>query len=59
MTKALVPQQTGDPAAVDLMAGFDRFLRLHTADGDASSETIQSYYGNMAQFVGAARLEGL
>jgi hypothetical protein len=59
MTKALILQQAGDPAAADLMTGFGQFLRWHTADGDASSETIQSYYGNMAQFVGAACLEGL
>ena len=24
---------------------------MHTADGDASPETIRSYYGNAAQFV--------
>jgi integrase/recombinase XerD len=33
------------------MAGFAKFLRLHTADGDASSATIRSYYSNAGQFV--------
>ena len=49
-TRALVPQQSGDLAA-DIMEDFGRFLRLHTADGDASPATLQSYYGNEAQFV--------
>ena len=35
----------------DVMTAFGAFLRLYVADGDASSETIQSYYGNAAQFV--------
>jgi site-specific recombinase XerD len=50
-TTSLVPQQRGDLAAADIMADFGRFLRLHTADGDASPATIRSYYGNAAQFV--------
>jgi len=33
------------------MADFGKFLRLHTADRDASPETIRSYYGNAAQLV--------
>ena len=33
MTKILVSQQSGDLAAADIMADFDKFLRLHTADG--------------------------
>jgi len=48
MTKALVPQQRGDLVAADIMADFAKFLRLHTADGDASPATIRSYYGNAA-----------
>jgi hypothetical protein len=59
MTKALIPQQSGNLATADLLADLGRFLRLHTADGDASPAAIRSYYGNVAQFVEAARLEGL
>jgi len=50
-TTSLVPQQRGDLVAVDIMADFAKFLRLHTADGDASPATIRSYYGNAGQFV--------
>jgi integrase/recombinase XerD len=35
----------------DVMMAFGAFLRLYVADGDASPETIRSYYGNAAQFV--------
>jgi hypothetical protein len=41
------------------MMAFGAFLGLYVADGDASPETIRSYYGNAAQFVEAARLEQL
>jgi integrase/recombinase XerD len=51
MTKALVPQQGGDLATVDILADFCKFLRLHTADGDASPATIRSYHSNAGQFV--------
>jgi site-specific recombinase XerD len=51
MSKALVPQQGGDLATADIMVNFGRFLRLHTADGDASPATIRSYYSNARQFV--------
>lgn len=37
--------------ATDIMTAFGAFLRLHVADGDASPETIRSYYSNAAQFV--------
>jgi len=50
MTK-LVPQRGGDVATADIMADFAKFLRVHTADGDASPARIRSYYGNAAQFV--------
>ncbi len=33
-------------STTDIMADFSKFLRLHTADGDASPATIRSYYGN-------------
>ena len=51
MTKALVPQQGGDLATVDILADFGKFLRLHTADGDASPAAIRSYHSNAGQFV--------
>jgi len=35
MTKAPVTQQGGNLATADILADFGRFLRLHTADGDA------------------------
>jgi site-specific recombinase XerD len=35
----------------DLLADFGELLRLHIADGDASENTIRSYYGNAAQYV--------
>ena len=35
----------------DIMADFGRFLRLHTADRDASPATIQSYHSSAGQFV--------
>jgi integrase/recombinase XerD len=51
MTTALVPQRRGDLATADIMEDFGKFLRLHTADGDASPATLRSYYGNAGQFV--------
>ena len=48
---ALVSQQRGDLTTTDILTDFGKFLRLHTADGDASPATIRSYYGNAAQFV--------
>jgi site-specific recombinase XerD len=32
-------------------SGFGKFLRLHTADGDANPATIRSYYSNAGKFV--------
>jgi len=49
MTTALVPQQGGGLATVDILADFDKFLRLHTADGDASPATLRSYHSNAGQ----------
>jgi hypothetical protein len=54
-TTSLVSQQRGDLVAVDIMADFGRFLRLHTADGDASPATIRSYYGNARPVRGLVR----
>jgi site-specific recombinase XerC len=50
MITALVPQQGGGLATVDILADFDKILRLHTADGDASPATIRSYHSNAGQF---------
>ena len=38
-------------STTDILADFGRFLRLHTADGDASPATIRSYHSNAGQFV--------
>jgi site-specific recombinase XerD len=38
-------------STTDIMVDFAKFLRLHTADGDASPATIRSYYSNASQFV--------
>jgi site-specific recombinase XerD len=37
-------------STTDILADFGKFLRLHTADGDASPATIRSYYSNAGQF---------
>jgi site-specific recombinase XerD len=50
-TTALTIRQDQRPTTTDIMVDFAKFLRLHTADGDASPATIRSYYGNAAQFV--------
>jgi len=50
-TTSLVPLQRGDLVAVDIMADFGKFLRLHTADGAASPAMIRSYHSNAGQFV--------
>jgi integrase/recombinase XerD len=50
-TTALTIRQDQTPTTTDIMTDFAKFLRLHTADGDASPATIRSYYGNAAQFV--------
>ncbi len=38
-------------STTDILADFAKFLRLHTADGDASPATIRSYHSNAGQFV--------
>ena len=43
----------------DVLADFGTFLRLHVADGDAPEHTIQSYYGNAAQYVAWCRDRGI
>jgi site-specific recombinase XerD len=49
--QALTIRTDQTPTTTDIMADLAKFLRLHTADGDASPATIRSYYGNAAQFV--------
>jgi hypothetical protein len=46
-------------STTDIMVDFAKFLRLHTADGDASPATIRSYYGNAAQFVAWCTEQGV
>jgi integrase/recombinase XerD len=50
-TTALTIRQDQTPTTRDIMEDFGKFLRLHTADGDASPATIRSYHSNAAQFV--------
>ena len=50
--RALTPCAGGALSPVNLLADFGAFLRLHVADGDASSHTIRSYHTNARQFVG-------
>jgi hypothetical protein len=49
--QALTIRQDQTLSTTDIMADFGKSLRLDTANGDASPETIRSYYGNAAQFV--------
>ena len=49
-TTALTIRQDQTPTTTDIMEDFAKFLRLHTADGDASPATIRSYYSNASQF---------
>jgi len=51
MTAALTIRQDQTLSTTDIMTDFGQFLRLHTADGDASPATIRSYYSNAGQFV--------
>ena len=59
--RALVRTTAIDIAAGDIlkMSDFAKFLRLHVADGDASPQTIRSYYTNAAQFVAWCRERGI
>jgi site-specific recombinase XerD len=49
--QALTIRQDQTLSTTDIMADFAKFLRLHTADGDASPASIRSYYINAGQFV--------
>jgi len=52
MTQQALTIRTERPASItDILADFGKFLRLHTADGDASPATIRSYHSNAGQFV--------
>ena len=48
---ATLTTNTRHLATGDVQEGFGRFLRLHTADGDASPHTIRNYHTQAAQFV--------
>jgi site-specific recombinase XerD len=58
MTTELIPTTGGAVGAVDPLADFGAFLRLHTAEGDASRATVRSYQGNAARFVDWCRERG-
>jgi len=51
MTKAPAIRADQTLSTAGITEDFAKFLRLHTADGDASPATIRSYYGNARQFV--------
>ena len=62
MTMALTTTKIDElvPASDMLqMAHSEQFLRLPTADGDASPQTIRSYYTNAARFVSWCRENGI
>ena len=50
-TTALTIRPDQTPTTTDILADFGKFLRLPTADGDASPATIRSYHSNAGQFV--------
>lgn len=51
MTNAIVRARDHELVAGSILTDFGKFLRLHTADGDASPLTLHSYHANAAQFV--------
>lgn len=58
--RKLPPTTTGgDLATADPLADFSKFLRLHTAEGDASEHTIRSYHTNARQFVAWCQERGI
>jgi site-specific recombinase XerD len=60
MSKHLALTTTGgELATADILADFGRFLRLHTAEGDASEHTIRSYHSNARQFVAWCQEQGV
>ena len=51
-TRALTTtQERALAVAGGILEDFEKFLRLHTADGDASPQTIRSYHTHAGQFV--------
>ena len=58
-TTALTTTDSNTPATRDLLSHFGAFLRLHVADGDASPNTIRSYYSNARQFAEWCREQGI
>jgi len=58
----LVVQQRPLAAAVptnELLEAFGEFLRLDIADGDASPETLRTYWGQVGAFVGWCERQGI
>lgn len=64
MNKSVALTQTGgDVAAANILADgstgltevFDRFLRLHTAEADASPATIRTSHSQASQFIAWCR----
>lgn len=51
MTNAIVRARDHELVVGSILTDFGKFLRLHTADGDASPLTLHSYHANAAQFV--------
>jgi len=59
VANTLTAAQNHDLMGKNIMRDFDRFLRLHIADGDASPQTIRSYHANAAQFVAWCEGQGI
>jgi site-specific recombinase XerD len=55
---AAVTSTNRTPATEDLFDAFGKFLRLHTAEGDASPATIRTYHSQAAQFVNWCQEQG-
>ena len=46
-------------AKVGMLADVGKFLRLHTAEGDASELTVRSYFSDARQFAGWRQEQGM
>jgi site-specific recombinase XerD len=56
---ALMKEGTDGLVQADLMDAFANFLRLDVAQGDASPETIRTYWSNVSQYLGWCTAEGV
>jgi hypothetical protein len=59
VSRSLIHSSSTELATVDVIEAFGRFLRLHTADGDASPATIRTYHSRAGQFVAWCQETGL